>query len=153
MTWSAPMSRQYLAFSALPTVAMVLAPKALQSWIAVSPMPLEPPWIRIVSPAARCARSKTLFQTVKYVSGRLAASSAYMPRGNGRQQLAGVVQYSAYPPPGVSAHAMSPTRHSVTPSPRATIFPATSRPMIGEASGGGGYDPALWMQSGRLTPA
>ena len=39
--------------------------EALASWIAVRPMPLVPPWIRIVSPARKCTRSKTLFQTVK----------------------------------------------------------------------------------------
>jgi hypothetical protein len=63
------------------------------------------------------------------------------------------VQYSAYPPPGVSAHTTSPVRHDVTSVPQATIVPATSRPMIGEASGGGGYVPARCAQSGRLTPA
>ena len=40
-----------------------------------------------------------------------------------------------------------------TPAPQATIVPATSSPMIGDASGGGGYVPARCAQSGRLTPA
>ena len=40
-----------------------------------------------------------------------------------------------------------------TPGPQATIVPATSSPMIGDASGGGGYVPARCAQSGRLTPA
>ena len=44
------MSRQNLAFSALPTVVNAVAPNALASWIAVSPMPLLPPWMRMLSP-------------------------------------------------------------------------------------------------------
>src|SRR5207253_1073664 len=44
-------------------------------------MPLVPPCTRNVSPFASRARSKTLFQTVKYVSGRLAACSSDRARG------------------------------------------------------------------------
>src|SRR4029450_13066536 len=73
--------------------------------------------------------------------------------GIARQKPAAVAQYSAYPPPGVKAQPESPTRQSVTPSPHATILPATSRPMIGDASGGGGEAPARCRQSGRFTPA
>jgi hypothetical protein len=56
---------QNAALSSLPTVVMVMAPKACASWIAASPMPPEPPWINTVSPAFRWTRSKRLFQTVK----------------------------------------------------------------------------------------
>jgi len=62
---SAPSSSQARAFSALPTVVKIRAPNSRASWIAVVPMPLEPPWIRIVSPAFSPPRSNTLVQTVK----------------------------------------------------------------------------------------
>ena len=39
-------------FSAEPAVAKTRAPKAWASWIAVVPMPEEPPWTRKRSPAA-----------------------------------------------------------------------------------------------------
>jgi hypothetical protein len=41
---SAPSFRQASHFSLLPAVVMTLAPKAEPSWIAVVPMPDEPPW-------------------------------------------------------------------------------------------------------------
>ena len=37
-------------FSSLPAVAITVAPQALASWIAVTPMPLVPPWTSSVSP-------------------------------------------------------------------------------------------------------
>jgi hypothetical protein len=48
---------------------MTRAPNACASWMAVVPMPLDPPWIRIVSPATSRPRSALLVQTVKKVSG------------------------------------------------------------------------------------
>ena len=117
------------------------------------PIPLVPPWISTDSPAAKRMRSKRLYQTVKKFSGTQAASASDSPGGGGRQKPAGAVQYSAYPPPGVSAHTVSPACHSVTPSPSAAMRPATSSPTIGDASGGGGYAPDRCRQSGRLTPA
>jgi hypothetical protein len=59
--------------SAEPAVASTRAPSALASWIAVVPMPLDPPCTRNHSPAARRPRSNTLFHTVKKVSGSAAA--------------------------------------------------------------------------------
>jgi hypothetical protein len=56
---------QNATFSALPAVVMTVAPNALASWIAASPMPLVPPWTMNVSPRESFARSKTLFHTVK----------------------------------------------------------------------------------------
>ena len=50
MAWSAPCARQAAHFSSLPAVTITVTPKALASWIAVTPMPLDPPWTSSVSP-------------------------------------------------------------------------------------------------------
>ena len=55
MAWSAPSLRQASALSCDPTVTITLAPNALASWIAMVPMPDEPPWISSVSPAFKRA--------------------------------------------------------------------------------------------------
>ena len=73
--------------SSLPAVTITVAPSALASWIAVTPMPLVPPCTSSVSPGCRRARSNTFDQTVKKVSGRLAASTSLKP-GRHRQALA-----------------------------------------------------------------
>ncbi len=39
----------------MPAVTITVAPKALASWIAVVPMPLEPPWTSSVSPGCSAA--------------------------------------------------------------------------------------------------
>ena len=67
------------------------------SWIAVVPMPLEPPWISTPSPAASRPRSNTLCQTVKKVSGSAAASTM-------REALAA--------PAGIAARARRSKSHS-----------------------------------------
>ena len=74
---------------------MTVAPKALPSWIAVTPMPLVPPCTSSVSPACRPPRWKTLDHTVKKVSGRPAASTSLHPAGTGRHCATGATQYSA----------------------------------------------------------
>ena len=48
-----------------------------------------------ISPACNWARSKTLLQTVKYVSGRDAASAKLNESGIGKHNWADAVQYSA----------------------------------------------------------
>ena len=68
---------------------------ALASWIAVTPMPLEPPCTSSVSPGCSRARSNTFDQTVKKVSGRLAASMSLKPAGTGRHWPIGATQNSA----------------------------------------------------------
>ena len=95
MARSAPSFSQARCFSALPTVQKTRAPKAWASWIAVVPMPLEPPWTRKVSPLARRPRSKTLVQTAKKVYGRAAAATAEKPDGMGSACGSGTMQYSA----------------------------------------------------------
>ena len=75
MARSAPSSSQARHFSALPAVVKTREPKALASWMAVVPMPLEPPWTSSVSPGFSAPRSNTLVQTVKKVSGTAAAST------------------------------------------------------------------------------
>ena len=57
--------------------------------------PLDPPWIRMVSPGRAWPRSITLDQTVNQVSGRPAASVIAMPAGTGRHWPSGATQYSA----------------------------------------------------------
>ena len=71
---------------------ITVAPHALAIWIAVTPMPLEPPWTSSVSPGCRRARSKTFDQTVKKVSGRLAASTSLRFAGLGRHWPTGATQ-------------------------------------------------------------
>src|ERR1035437_2278172 len=138
MARSAPSATQAAHFSALPAVANTLLPNDLTIWIAVTPIPEEPPCTRKMSPCVRRARSKTFTQTVKKVSGSEAASTRDSPLGIGRHCGAGAVQYSAYPPPATSAQTSSPTRHWVTPTPSATMLPETSSPGISDAPGGGG---------------
>ncbi|MNL89548.1 hypothetical protein D3C87_2199360 [compost metagenome] len=58
-------------------------------------MPLDPPWMRMVSPAFSPAMSKTLAQTVKKVSGKAAAFAASYPFGQASACVAGTAAYSA----------------------------------------------------------
>ena len=55
----------------------------------MTPIPLVPPCTRKVSPLASRARSNTFDQTVKKVSGRLAASTSFKPTGTGRHCATG----------------------------------------------------------------
>ena len=95
MAWSAPKATQAAHFSSLPAVTMTWQPKALASWMAVTPMPLLPPCTSSVSPACSRAMWKTFCQTVKKVSGRLAACTMFRPCGTGRHWPAGAMQNSA----------------------------------------------------------
>jgi len=45
---SAPSARQASSFSTDPAVTAMRAPIACASWIAIVPIPLDPPWMRIV---------------------------------------------------------------------------------------------------------
>ena len=63
--------------------------------MAVTPIPLEPPCTSRLSPGCRRAIVKTFCQTVKKVSGRLAASTIDRPAGTGRHWPAGATQSSA----------------------------------------------------------
>src|SRR5262249_33588288 len=125
-------------FSALPAVANTRLPNAFTIWIAVTPIPEEPPCTRNDSPGERRPRSNTLLHTVKKVSGREAASTGLIPFGIGRHWGTGAVQYSASPPPVTSAVTVSPTRNCFTPSPSATTLPASSSPGMSDAPGGTG---------------
>jgi NADPH2:quinone reductase len=69
MAWSAPSLTQASHLSSVPAVTITLAPSALAIWMAVTPIPLVPPWISKVSPACNRPRSNTLLHTVKKVSG------------------------------------------------------------------------------------
>ena len=81
--------------SAEPAVAITFAPNALASWIAVVPMPLEPPCTRNHSPAFSAPRSNTLFHTVKNVSGTAAAFTMSSPPGMGSAAVSSAMQYWA----------------------------------------------------------
>ena len=81
--------------SALPAVAITLAPNAAASWIAVVPMPLVPPWTMNHSPGFRPPRSNTLCQTVKNVSGTAAASIIDSPAGTGSADVSSAIAYCA----------------------------------------------------------
>ena len=73
---------------------MTRAPNALASWIAVVPMPDEPPCTRKVSPDFKPPRSNMLCQTVKKVSGMAAPSIIDKPE-IGSAWLSWARQYSA----------------------------------------------------------
>ena len=89
MACAAPTRSAAAHLSADPAVTMTVSPSTCPSWIAVTPMPLVPPWTRIVSPARARPRSTTFDQTVNQVSGRLAAPVIAIPAGTGRHWPAG----------------------------------------------------------------
>jgi hypothetical protein len=95
MARSAPSPSQAAHFRADPAVVNTRAPKCEANWIAVVPIPDDPPWTRKVSPPRKAPRMNTLDQTVKNVSGRQAAARRSIPLGIGRQWAAGVTAYSA----------------------------------------------------------
>ena len=95
MARSAPSRSHAAHFSADPAVAKTREPLAFASWIAVVPIPLEPPCTSIDSFGRRRPRWNTFVQTVKNVSGIAAAVTTSMPRGTGRHCGAGATQYSA----------------------------------------------------------
>src|SRR5665647_25789 len=72
-TTSAPSSAQRRARSGPPAVAITRAPRAAAIWIAVVPMPPEPPCTSRVSPARRRAAATIVDHTVQTASGRAAA--------------------------------------------------------------------------------
>jgi hypothetical protein len=76
-------------------VTITLAPKAFASWIAMVPMPDEPPWISSVSPVLSAPRSNTLCQTVISVSGMAAASIIDSDAGTAIAWAACAMQYCA----------------------------------------------------------
>ena len=99
MTMSAPSSRQRCSRSGAPAVAATRAPSALATWMAWLPMPLLPPWIRNVSPAASRPAATMFDQTVQATSGSPPAVTRSTPAGMGSSWAAGTATCSAYPPP------------------------------------------------------
>ena len=95
MASAAPSARQAWALASDPAVAKTRTPRAWASWIAVVPMPEEPPCTRKLSPALRPPRTKTFDQTVKKVSGSAAASVMPRPSGIGSAWSWWVSAYSA----------------------------------------------------------
>ena len=114
---------------------MTLAPKALASWIAVVPMPDEPPCTSSVSPAFSPPRSNTLCQTVKKVSGSAAGLGQVKPAGTGSALLSCTDAIFGIAAAGDSAQTWSPSFQRVDAGPSAATSPATSRP--GQVGGAG----------------
>ena len=133
------MSRQKAALSALPTVVITVAPNALASWIAVSPMPPDPPWTSTVSPADRWTAVEEIVpdgevilrqarrflhdQAVRQRQAMLRRCHAVLGVTAARRQRANPVADAA-----IRTFLRRPRR----------LCPATSSPMMGEASAGGG---------------
>ena len=95
MARSAPSFRQAAALCCEPTVTMTFDPKALASWIAMVPIPDDPPWIRSVSPGLSAPRSNTLCQTVISVSGMAPASNIERAGGTDIACASCAMQYCA----------------------------------------------------------
>src|SRR5260370_15659602 len=132
---SAPSLRHASSFSADPAVTATVAPKCLPSWIAIVPIPLDPPCTRNVSPAASRAAMKTLEYTVQTTSGSAAASVRDRDEGTGSSCPAGAATSDAYPPPESSAQTRSPTARPLPPGPTATTLPQHSTPGHGAQPG------------------
>ncbi len=66
-----------------PAVTMTRAPTWRASWIAIVPMPDDPPCTSSVSPGCRLAMRKTFDHTVQTTSGSAAASTSDTPSGTG----------------------------------------------------------------------
>src|SRR4051794_16247073 len=110
MARSAPSASHAAAFSLLPTVHSTgPAPRALATWMAMVPIPLDPPCTRNDSPDDSRATCTTFDQTVQATSGNAAAVMRSTPAGIGMHCPAGTATCSAYPPPDSSAHTSSPT--------------------------------------------
>ncbi len=80
---SAPSSLQRASFSGPPAVTATVAPAALASWIAIVPIPLEPPCTSTVSPGRTWATMNRFDHTVHATSGSAAAVTRSTPAGTG----------------------------------------------------------------------
>ena len=155
MARSAPRATQAAHFSAEPAVAKTRAPKARASWMAVVPMPLAPPWTRSDSPGGEPAalehvvpdREEGLGQGRRPRPGRGRWGTG-RHCGDRRRAVLGVAAAR-----DERADLLADGAGSVTPAPSATTVPATSRPGMSDAPGGGAYLPSRCSRSGRFTPA
>ena len=95
MVTSAPSSRQTLSFAGVPAVVNTRAPARAASWIAMVPIPLEPPCTRKLSPRRSLASRKTFDQTVQVTSGSAPAVASSTPAGRGSSCPAGTATRSA----------------------------------------------------------
>ena len=120
------------------------------SWMAAVPTPDAPACTNAIPPSARPPWSTRASQAVMNTSGSPPASSSDTPSGTRTAWFSWTTARSAYPPPAVMAITASPTAHRVTPSPRATTWPANSRPGISCSIGGPGYKPMRCSRSARL---
>jgi hypothetical protein len=81
--------------AAVPAVVNTRAPARAASWIAMVPMPLEPPCTRKFSPLCSRASRNTFDQTVQVTSGSAAAVASSTPAGRGSSCAAGTATRSA----------------------------------------------------------
>ena len=94
-------------------------------------MPLDPPWIRIVSPATSRPRSSTVGPDGEEGFGNSRGLNQVQAAGNQEDCGAGAEQYSAYTPL-TSAQTRSPVLQDVTPEQRQRFrqrFQARGYPM------------------------
>lgn len=85
------------------------------------------------------------WKAVSQASGIAAAWQSVRLGGIGMRSSSGTTTYSAYPPPGSKAMTLSSSFQSLlTPGPRLSTVPATSRPIMSLSPGGGGYSPRLY---------
>ncbi len=85
------------------------------------------------------------WKAVSQASGMAAAWQSVRLEGAAMRSSSGTATYSAYPPPQSKAMTLSPgLQPAVTPRPRVSTVPATSRPMMSLSPGGGGYSPRLY---------
>ena len=80
---------------AVPAVVNTRAPARAASWMAMVPMPLDPPCTRKQSPRRSPACMNTFDQTVLVTSGSAAAVASSTPAGRGSSWPAGTATRSA----------------------------------------------------------
>ena len=83
------------AWPPCPAVVNTRAPARAASWMAIVPMPLEPPCTRKASPRRSPASMNTFDQTVQVTSGSAAAVASSTPAGRGSSCPAGTATRSA----------------------------------------------------------
>ena len=152
---SAPRRPQAAGFVVRAAVAMTFAPKALPSWIAVVPMPEAPPWTSRVSPRLQAAAIEHVGPDGE--EGLRDRRRLDVGQARRDRQRVDFVRDAIF---GIAAagnqrdHARRPSRwRDGARAAAQRRSPATSRPRMSVAPGGGAYWPCRCSTSGRLTPA
>src|SRR5215470_4451205 len=151
MTASAPASFTSPALASLETVPKTRAPAALASCTAASPTPPAAACTRTVLPGPVVSMVWSAWYAVSTWIRNAAPSTKLVESGSGMAMNAGDTQYSAYARL-VKAATRMPGRTFVTPSPTASITPATSMPGVSGSFGFTVYVPWRKRVSAKLTP-